>query len=255
MGKSEVIMSLMEFDKIDNGQYDVEVKLNNAGIDITDIVNRIQKGIRRINEGANSERAKIKFDSQTMCLTYTSETLVPPPKNINKNKKKLLFILGNPATHSVENVMFFYSDKNSEPHNFWGKLAKTCLLENFKLKTREEEAEKRKCLILSGNTNHKFVIGFTTFYSLPTPTGIKRNPYCDSKGVEKLFKKIISQVQKEEYERIIKYDFCRNAILITTIKSAYNYLHKKINDDRVKCWPIRGKGSGWKDLSDILNEI
>ncbi|MFZ3089873.1 MAG: hypothetical protein WA240_04530 [Nitrospirota bacterium] len=251
MGKNEVIMPLMKFGEIDNnGQYDVEVNLNNAGIDIS------QDIVTRINEGANCERAKIKFDSQTMCLTYTSETLVPPPKNIDKNKTKLLFILGNPATHSIENKMFFFSKSDRvSRHGFWGKLAKNCLLENFKLETREKEAERRRNLILSGNTNHKFVIGFTTFYSMPTPTGIKRNKYCDSIGVEKLFTPILEKIQNEEFNRICNYPFTEGAILIPTIVEAKKYLCSKINKKGVKFWPIRGKRSGWKDLSDLLKKI
>ena len=238
-------MPLMTFDEIKNGQYKVTVNLKNTEINITESI------LDRINEGAEGRIVTCKNN----ILKYKSETLLPPKENIDSNKKKLLFILGNPAIHSVEEKMFFFRDKNGNRHKFWGCLKDSCLLENFKLKTRKEEADKKRDLILTGNTNHRFVIGFTTFYSLPTPTGIKGNPYCDSKGVEKLFGLILKCIQEEEFERICNYPFAKDAILITRIDSAYNYLHKKLNNNKVKCWSIRGKGSGWEGLSAILNEL
>ena len=248
----EASMNLMGFGKIHKGQYEVNVNFNNAGINITEDV------VRQINE-INGATDIITLDSRTGILKYKLETIVPPSKNIDNEKTKLLFILGNPATHSIENGMFFFSQagENHHRHKFWGKLAKTCLLKNFELKTRKQEAKIRRELILTGNTNNRFVIGFTTFYSMPTPTGIHGNKYCDSKDVEKFFNSItlLDKIKEEEFNRINAYPFVEDAILITTVKSAYQYLSKKINDGRVKCWPIRGKGSGWKDLRKILDEI
>ena len=41
-------------------------------------------------------------------LEYRSESLFPTSNKINPKKKKVMIILGNPATHSVANGMFFY---------------------------------------------------------------------------------------------------------------------------------------------------
>lgn len=255
MGKSEVIMPLMIFGKVDNnGQYDVEVNLNGTGINITKVI------LDKINQGA--KKRIVDFDEGKRLLKYTSETLLPPPNKIDNEKTKLLFILGNPATHSIENKMFFFSKNDRvSRHGFWGKLAKNCLLQNFELETREEEAEKRRTLILTGNTNNKFVVGFTTFYSFPTPV---EGDYKDAAGVKKLFrKKLLERIETEEFARMITgvenqpevSSVAKGAILIPTIIRARDYLCNKINDDRVKPWPIRGKESGWKDLQQILARI
>lgn len=243
-------MPIMTFGEIRNGQYEVKIDLSDTGI-----INVTNDMIEKVNAGA--DKNIVRFVRNTNTLIYKSETLFPSPDKIDKKKLKLFFILGNPAIHSVEKGMFFFSDTNGNRHKFWGKLAKTCLLENFELENRVQEAKARRKAILTGNTNHRFVIGLTTFYSLPTPTGIEGNRFCDSEGVKRLFGNggLLKTIQQEECTRIMRYPFAKDAVLIVTISGAFKYLRDKIGNDRVKHWPIRGKGSGWKKLCDILEGL
>ena len=55
----------------------------------------------------------------------------PSSENIDDNKTKVLFILGNPATHSIINKMFYYSQTNEKKrHGFWKKLYNGGLLDS-----------------------------------------------------------------------------------------------------------------------------
>ena len=82
-----------------------------------------------------------------------------------------MIILGNPAAHSVVRGMFFYSRDNGHRHQFWGKLEKAGLIRELdkNINDREVEAKTRKEAILDGNTSDQYILGLTTFYSLPTP--------------------------------------------------------------------------------------
>jgi hypothetical protein len=71
-------------------------------------------------------------------LRYESETLLPA--KMDGEKQRVLFVLGNPAIHSVKKGMFFYSKGNGNRHQIWGKLAKAGVVKAVPKTTREEEA-------------------------------------------------------------------------------------------------------------------
>lgn len=195
-------------------------------------------------------------------LEYTSETLLP--MDFDLRKKKVLLILGNPATHSVKKKMICYSKVNDERHPIWKKLKDANLIEvkesgkKDKIDQIEEEAQERKKLIISGNTCNDHVIGFTTFYSFPTPTKPSnkkdqqkwpaKNYFGNAAGVERLFRGALDKLQKMELGRLYSYSFAINGIWIFTQTSSYRYVK---NFNRIDYWPIRG--SDGEDLRQILS--
>lgn len=235
---------LLQFSDIDNGQYNVEINLGELGIDIEQFkesINIIKNEDKDFKEICNIN-GKI--------LKYTSETLLPD--KVKRRKQKILFVLGNPATHSIRNKMFFFSQAGvrHHRHKFWGKLYKAGLLDSEliirecaeKLTSdffdrRGKEAELRKKYILSGKTSKNYIIGLTTFYSFPTPVN---GPYKNVDGVEKLFKPIREKIREMEYKRIKDYPFSKNALLVFTQKSSWEYVCSKTNsDDKPLYWPER----------------
>jgi hypothetical protein len=60
-------------------------------------------------------------------LKYQSEQLIPTEV---KSKTPLLLVLGNPASHSVKEGMFFSFEGNKKEHRFWKHILKpACVLD------------------------------------------------------------------------------------------------------------------------------
>ncbi len=181
-------------------------------------------------------------------LKYTSESLFPDQHD--HGKEKVMIILGNPATHSVAGGMFFYSKSDGNRHQFWGKLEEAGLMPRIKYYTRAEEARKRKKIIVDGVTSHKYLLGLTTFYSFPTPV---HGDYQDVKGVETIFRPVISSVQLMELNRLLSYEFSRDSLFVFTQKSSYRYSAASLRGKRLVYWPLRGAGSSGMDLAVLLD--
>jgi hypothetical protein len=181
-------------------------------------------------------------------LQYKSESLFPD--KYDQHKKKVMIVLGNPATHSVAGGMFFYSKSNGNRHQFWGKLEEAGLMPKIRYDAREEEAKVRKKLILDGVTSHKYLLGLTTFYSFPTPV---HGDYKDVKGVETLFSTVISRVQRMELDRLLSYEFSQDTLFVFTQKSSYHYAVSSLHGKRIIYWPLRGSGASGMDLAELLN--
>ena len=107
---------------IHNGQYHVTIDLNDWLC--PEQILEFQKKINNIKK-EDPYFASICGICGSV-LKYKSETLFP--KKEDPKKKKVMIVLGNPATHSVANEMFFYSMKDKrtntgeKKHKFWGKL-------------------------------------------------------------------------------------------------------------------------------------
>ena len=264
MGKRSKVMT---FDKIRKGQCNYKVIIDLKSLLDKERLEEFRKNFDEMKK--NKDFNKIcKFNREK--LEYTSETLLPSSENIDDNKTKVLFILGNPATHSIINKMFYYSQTNEKKrHGFWKKLYNGGLLDseleirkltehctNDKTEILKIEACKRREYILSGNTSNHFVLGLTTFYSLPTPVG------KNVKAVEDLFKgttnneKLLNQIRKEELKRIQSYNFTTNAIWVFTQGSSYRF----VRNTEEKClesllyWPMfeRSNKSSGEYLKKML---
>lgn len=187
-------------------------------------------------------------------LSYKSESLFPLDTNCDPNKKKVLIILGNPATHSVANGMFFFSKGKGaaqKTHTFWEKLEKCGLIQKIRRSTLKEESETRKEMIINGTLSNNYLFGFTTFYSFPTPV---EGDFKDVAGLRRLFKPIMQQIQNMECNRLRNYkdyQFVNNDNWIFHEKTSH-CCAQKIFHQTFKRWPARGNGSSGEDLKKIL---
>lgn len=238
---------ILKFKEIRNRQYKVKVSINKLLKEKS--LEKFEKNIECLKRNyANIYR----YDKKQKKLIYTSETFIPS-SNEKEKRRKLFFILGNPATHSIYNGMFFFSDKNGNRHKFWNKLHKAGLLINIYLNTRKEEANERIRIIGEGGTSNRFLVGFTTFYSFPTPV---EGYFKDSAGVKKLFgERLLKRIKSEELKRIQSYNFAKNAVWVFTQKSSFEFAEAEAK--RKKCllyWPIRGKECSGEHLKELLKK-
>jgi hypothetical protein len=236
--------------RISNGQYTVSINLR--GIPNSEKFQDLEKIIEEISNDCDDDIGDIyKYDGNK--LTYTSETLFPPKRYVNK--QKVLIVFGNPAIHSIKNEMFFFSRAKNHRHGMWAKLEKANLIKQVRINddnlllAREREAEERKKMILSGPASEKYCVGLTTFYSFPTPV---QGRFRDVQGVERLFRPILKNVIIPfEINRILEYSFTQDAILIFVQKSSYEAFKPHCNQ-RIIFWPVRGKNSSGAYLSKKL---
>ena len=217
---------------------DAEFELDNDGLAVfSDCFNKI---------GSKDSSFLDICSLQGSVLQYESETLLP--ENIDGSKEKVLMVLGNPATHSVQNGMFFYSKTNGDRLPFWGKMANAGLVHAVPKTTRDEEANLLREMILGGTSSDKYLIGLTTFYSFPTP-GPDKMPFSGVTGVEKLFKQILEPVSKMETKRIRSYPFTDGAIVVFTQKTSFQRF-SDISGIKPVYWPMRG--SSGMALAELL---
>jgi hypothetical protein len=64
---------------------------------------------------SNSHNTEI-FELEENVLKYQSEQLIPSKSD---DRPPLLLVLGNPASHSVKEGMFFSFEGNKKEHRFW----------------------------------------------------------------------------------------------------------------------------------------
>ncbi|MCJ7603924.1 MAG: hypothetical protein MUO63_20815 [Desulfobulbaceae bacterium] len=180
-------------------------------------------------------------------LLYESETLLPSFDD--GNKPRILLVFGNPAVHSVANGMFFFSKTNGDRHQFWGKLANAGLVREYKseettpFRRREDEATKHREMLINGTASTHYLVGMTTFFSLPTRSD--KGAY----GVEELFKDAVGELAQLETQRILSYPFSKDAILVFTQLSTYQHFRTITGTDPLY-WPMRN-ASG-EDLKELL---
>lgn len=261
---------ILQFEKIEDGQYKVTADLS-ALFENREDLGTFRDSFNEIKDKDGEFKNICKLKLHENSLTYMSETLIP--EEYDSQKKRVLIVLGNPATHSILNGMFFFSKKGDNRHQFWRKLNKAGLFKDelelrkeatmkgiCKTTIREKEAELRKEKIKLGKTSDDYVIGLTTFYSFPTPTGLKEiSKFCDAKGVENLFKQpVINTIREEEYERIKSYSFSKGAILVFTQESSHKFVEGASTAEekkRLLYWPIMLKNSGGNYLRGELDKV
>jgi len=203
--------------KLHSHNYTVEMNLQSAEFQLDD--DGLAVFTKRCEEIGRKDPSFLDiFSLQGSVLKYESETLLP--ENMDGSKQKVLLVLGNPATHSVKNGMFFYSKANGDRHPFWGKMDKAGLVNAVPKTTRDEEANLRREMILNGTSSDEYLVGLTTFYSFPTP-GPDKMPFPGVAGVEKLFKQILEPVSKMETKRILSYPFTDGAMVVFTQQTSF----------------------------------
>ena len=252
---------MMKFSEIKNGKYTVSIKLEE------DVSSKISKDFEEEPE------FKDICSLNGNIFEYESEAILPYDSDNINGKDKILMVFGNPAINSVKHGMFYFSKKpklNSSgdgysfsKHQMWTKLEKADLIINVddnssdSLVARQKEAAVRRTLILDGKSSDNYLLGLTTFYSLPTPVIGK---YKNVDGVKKVFgEELLLKIQAAEIKRISEYHFSKNATLIFVQKSTYEIFQAKApNNIQSYYWPgvaMMKKGSSGDDLKKLLETI
>ncbi|MDW7774690.1 MAG: hypothetical protein SCH71_17550 [Desulfobulbaceae bacterium] len=247
----------MDFYQVKNGDYSVEVNLNNLFTGNQDHLNSFYKHYDFIAYEDKDFKSLVSLVDGI--LRYESETVLPLIED--DFKPRVLLVFGNPATHSVKHGMFYFSmgGDNFYRHGLWGKLLKAGLVSEVKSNTtdnyqaRKKEANLRKLMILAGKSSDNYLVGLTTFYSLPTP-GSFDSEYSGVAAVEKLFRPVLDTVARAEVKRIQSYPFTRGATVVFTQKSSYE-MYSEITGATPEFWPIMGKDSGGERLAELLSDI
>jgi len=242
----------MDFFQINSGNFIAELNLKRL-LD-KEQLSEFSRQFNMISTDDNNFNALCSLKNGV--LRYESQTLLPL---VGEGfKPKVLLVYGNPSTQSVRNSMFFFSKSNDHHRHFmWGKLANAGLVYGLKSKmsnsltARQEEANLRKLMILSGTSSKKYLVGMTTFYSLPTPAS--GHKYSGVAGVEKLFAPVVDKIAGMEAKRILTYPFTEGADIVFTQKSSYNKFCE-LTGVKPLYWPARGKGAGGKDLAALLSK-
>ena len=142
------------------------------------------------------------YDLKHDSLFYTTEQLIPTKTD---KRPSLLLILGNPATHSIKNGMFFSSTNDGKENRFWKHLLKAAgvldLVFNEGLST-EDRNKLRLERILAVNYGTPFRIGLCVYWSMPSNAG---GPWSGVAGIRKLIgKRALERLERVERERIME---------------------------------------------------
>jgi len=158
-------------------------------------------------------------------LIYQSEQLIPTEVD---NRPPLLLVLGNPASHSVKEGMFFSFEGDKKEHRFWKHILQPAgILDlSYDKKLSVSALNKhRKNQLLNLDYKSTFRIGLCVFISIPSaPSG----PWSGIAGVQKLIgAKAMRELEKEESRRVIecaKKFLTPNGIAVAFQKNAWNAL-------------------------------
>ena len=158
-------------------------------------------------------------------LIYQSEQLIPTKVD---NRPPLLLVLGNPASHSVKEGMFFSFEGDKKEHRFWKHILQPAGILDLPYDKKLSVSalnKHRKNQLLNLDYKSTFRIGLCVFISIPSaPSG----PWSGIAGVRKLIgAKAMRELEKEESRRVIecaKKFLTPNGIAVAFQKNAWNAL-------------------------------
>jgi hypothetical protein len=179
----------------------------------------------------NNKEIKIFKDK----LIYDSEQLIPTKKDC---RPPVLFVLGNPATHSIERGMFFTSEgKNGKEHRFWKNILPKAGIGDlcFEDLLEDERNIKRRNALLELDYQSPYRIGLCVFISFPS--NASRNFKNESgdcsgiQGIKRLFgSKAFNELVKHERRRVmtvIREFVTRDGGVFTFQSDAWNELRSE----------------------------
>jgi hypothetical protein len=189
----------------------------------------------------NNEIFELKGDQ----LKYQSEQLIPSKTD---NRPPLLLILGNPASHSVKEGMFFSFEGDKKEHRFWNRILQPAVALNLpcdKKLSFKELNEQRKNQLLNLDYRSPFRVGLCVFISMPSaPSG----KWSGVNGIQRLIgAKALRELEKEESLRVIecaKKFLTPNGIAVAFQKNAWNALRSDKDPeyklDKAKIGKLKG---------------
>jgi len=181
------------------------------------------------SDSCNKEIFELKGDQ----LKYQSEQLIPSKPD---DRTPLLLILGNPASHSVKEGMFFSFEGDKKEHRFWKNILKPAGVLSFSYDDKlsyEKLNELRKKQLLELNYKSPFQIGLCVYISIPSASSKKRNVHSSKdfsgfSGIQKLVgSKAMQQLEKEEQKRVLECAqkfFTPKGVAVAFQKNAWNGL-------------------------------
>ena len=135
-------------------------------------------------------------------LYYLSEQLIPKKRD---DRPPLLLVLGNPASQSVANGMFFSFEGNGTEHRFWkGILEPSGILKlSYDKNLPVDKLNKiRKKQLLDLAYDSPFRIGLCVFITFPSAPG---ESWGGVAGVQKLIGiRALRKLEQEESSRVFK---------------------------------------------------
>jgi len=158
-------------------------------------------------------------------VTYQTECIVPHKSN---GHPTLLFVAGNPASHSVYEKMFFASEGKEglrREHRFWRILGKADILSFPSISERESldrRNRSRKTALYELSYESRFRIGLAVFYTMPSPAS---KAWAGVDGLRRLFGaealSRIGECEKRRMDRTIRDFVSPNGAVIALQKDAY----------------------------------
>jgi len=149
----------------------------------------------------NSDKANEEiFELRSHTLCYESEQLIPSKKD---KRPPLLLVLGNPASHSVKEGMFFSFEGDRKEHRFWKNILKPAGVLNMSFNSNLSVKvlnKQRKEQLIDLEYKSPFRIGLCVFISIPSAPGGKWGGIA---GIQKLIGiKALRMLEIEETRRI-----------------------------------------------------
>jgi len=209
----------------------------------------------KFQDVANKKIIKILKDK----LIYDSEQLIPTKKD---HRPPVLFVLGNPATHSIERGMFFTSEgKNGKEHRFWknilpkGGIKGLC----FKGLPEDERNDKRRDAMLKLDYQSPYRIGLCVLISFPSNASRdsknELGDYSGIQGVRRLFgSEAFKELVRHERKRVmtlIREFVTRDGAVFTFQSDAWNELRSEKDSgysiSKAKAGKLKGTVAGMND--------
>jgi hypothetical protein len=168
------------------------------------------------------------FEKTGNRLHYSSEQLIPKKQD---DRPPLLLVLGNPASQSVANGMFFSFEGSGTEHRFWKGILKPSGILKLSYDQNlpvDELNEIRKKQLFDLAYDSPFRIGLCVFITLPSAPG---GPWGGVAGVQKLIGvKALRRLEQAESSRVFKLTkkfINSKGVAIAFQKNAWNSLRSE----------------------------
>jgi hypothetical protein len=136
-------------------------------------------------------------------IVYLSEGMVPTKRD---ERTPMLFLLGNPASHSVLSGMFFSFEGSHKEHRFWRTMRESGILSfaSDSLDVANDwrlHNEARKKDLFELNYASPFRIGLAVYFSMPSAASSSH--WSGVTGLRRLFgKRVLALIALQEQRRI-----------------------------------------------------
>jgi len=188
---------------------------------------------------------RLIYELKQNTLFYTTEQLIPAKTD---GRPPLLLIFGNPASHSIQNGMFFSPKKDGKENKFWKHVLQRAGILDLVLAEGLSTRERNKLRLehmLELSYDTPFRIGLCVYWFMPSSAG---GPWSGVAGIRKLIgARALWRLEPYERQRVIevvKRFLVPGGVTVTFQKDAWNGL-RSVNDpeysiDLAKAGKLRG---------------